>query len=53
VGYGLVDQGSIPDTGNDGNFSLRHRVQTVCGTHSASCPMGTGVSYDGGKVTRA
>jgi hypothetical protein len=35
-------RGSIPDRGNDGNFFLRHRVQTGSGVHPASYPMGTG-----------
>jgi hypothetical protein len=28
-----------------GFFSLRHRVQTDSGAHSASCPVGTGGSF--------
>jgi hypothetical protein len=51
IGYGFDDRGSIPEGGNDGNLSLRHRVQTGSGTHSASYPMGTGSSYPGGKAT--
>jgi hypothetical protein len=54
LGYGLDDQGSIPGTSNDGNFSLRHRVQTDSGTRSASYPMGTGEGvYPRGKAAGA
>jgi hypothetical protein len=45
VGYGLDDQGSIPGRGDDGNISLRYRVQTDSGPHPASYAMGTGGSY--------
>jgi hypothetical protein len=33
-----------------GNFSLLHRVLTSSGAHLASCPMGTGVCFPGGKT---
>jgi hypothetical protein len=36
-----------------GNFSLHHRVQTDSGAHPAFYPMGTRVSFPGGKVTGA
>jgi len=32
----------FPSKGNDGNFSLRHRVQTWSGAHPTSYPLGTG-----------
>jgi hypothetical protein len=38
----LDDRCSIPGTGNEGNFSLRHPVQTVSGAHTASYSMATG-----------
>jgi len=36
-----------------GNFSLHYRVQNDSGTHPASCPMGTGGSFPGGKAAGA
>jgi hypothetical protein len=33
------------------DFSLLHRVQTGSGAHQASCPVGTGRSFPGGKAT--
>jgi hypothetical protein len=33
------------------NFSLRHCVQTGSGAHPASCPMGIGGFFSGGKAT--
>jgi hypothetical protein len=36
-----------------GNFSLHHRVQNCSGAHPASYPMGTGVSFPGGKAAGA
>jgi len=53
LGYGLGDRGSIPNTGNDGNFSLRHSVQTGSGAHLVSYPMGTGGSHSGGNTAGA
>jgi hypothetical protein len=35
-----------------GNFSL-HRVQNGSGAHPSSCPMGTRVSFPGGKAAGA
>jgi hypothetical protein len=35
------------------NSSLRHRVQTGFQAHPASYPMGTGVSFPGGKAAGA
>jgi len=40
---------SILGMGIDGIFCLRHRIQTGSGAHSASCTMGTGISYPGVK----
>jgi hypothetical protein len=45
--YGLDDRGSIPDRGR--YFSSSLCVQTGSGAHSASCPMGTGGPFPGGK----
>jgi hypothetical protein len=39
---GLDDQGSISGRGNDGIFSLRHRIQICSGAHSASYTVGIG-----------
>jgi hypothetical protein len=33
------------------NFII-HRVQTGCGVHAASCQMGTGGFFSGGKAAR-
>jgi hypothetical protein len=49
----LDDQGSIPGKGNDGIFSLCHRVQTGSGVHPTSYPMGTGGSFIWSKATVA
>jgi hypothetical protein len=35
------------------NFSLHHRVQTGSGAHPTSYPMGTRVSFPGGKAVGA
>jgi hypothetical protein len=41
----MHDRVSIPGRGKDRIFFyLRHRVQTGSGTHSDSCPVGTGNS---------
>jgi hypothetical protein len=40
-------------TAGAGNFSLRHRVQNDSGAHPASYPMGTTVSFPGGKAAVA
>jgi hypothetical protein len=54
LGYGLDNPGSrIRFPAGAGNFSLRHRVQNGSGAHSASYPIGTGVSFPGGKVAGA
>jgi hypothetical protein len=54
LGYGLDNRSSrvLFPTGA-GNFSLHHRVQTGSGAHPASYPMGTRVSFPGGKVAGA
>jgi hypothetical protein len=46
--YGLDDRGSIPDRAED--FSSSPCIQTGSGAHPASCPMGTGGSFPGGKA---
>jgi hypothetical protein len=54
LGYGLDDQGSrVQFPVGAGNFSLHHRVQKSSGAYPASYPMGTRVSFPGGKVARA
>jgi len=39
--------------GGAGNFSPHHRIQTRCGTHTASYTMGNRGSFCGGKVAGA
>jgi hypothetical protein len=54
TGYGLEDliiRFRFPVEA--GNISLRHHVHTGSGTHPASYPMGTGVSFPGGKAAGA
>jgi hypothetical protein len=46
--YGLNDRGRSPTEVED--FSSSLCVQTGSGAHPASCPMGTGGSFPGGKV---
>jgi hypothetical protein len=46
--YGLDDLGSIPGGAKD--FSSILCVQTDSGTHPASCTMGTGGPFPGGKA---
>jgi len=41
------NRGSIPRRGGEGLLSPRHRVQTGCGTHSASYPVGAVRSFPG------
>jgi hypothetical protein len=49
--FGLDDPDSkVRFPAGAGNFSLRHRVQTGSGVHSASYPMGTRGSFPGGKA---
>jgi hypothetical protein len=49
--YELDDRGSrVRFPARAGNFSLHHRFQNGSGAHPASYPMGTGVSFLGGKV---
>jgi hypothetical protein len=53
LGYGLYDRGSrVRFPTRSGNFSLHHRVQNGSGAHPASYPVGTRVSFSGGKVRR-
>jgi hypothetical protein len=54
LGYRLDDRGSrvrFPE--GAGNFSLHHRFQNDSGAHPASYPMGTGISFRGGKAVGA
>jgi hypothetical protein len=54
LGYGLDDRGSrVWFPAGAGNISLHHRVQNGSGAHPASCPMGTGCSFLGGKAAGA
>jgi hypothetical protein len=56
LGYGLDDRDfrvRFPGGGGAGNFSLHHRFQNGSKAHPASYPMGTGVSFPGGKAARA
>jgi hypothetical protein len=46
--YGLDNQGLIPDGAED--FSPSPCIQTSCGAHPASYPMGTGGPFPGGKA---
>jgi hypothetical protein len=49
-GYGLYDRMiGVRFPAGDGNFSLRHHVQTVSGSHPASYQMVTRGSFPGGK----
>jgi hypothetical protein len=43
TGYSLDDWGVGVESRWGQEFSLRHVVQTNCGAHPASYPMGTGV----------
>jgi hypothetical protein len=53
-GYGLDDRMfGVQFPAGAGNFSLRHRVQTCFSAHPTSYPMGTGVSFPGGKAAGA
>jgi hypothetical protein len=54
LGYGLDDRGSrVRFPAGAANFSLHHRVQNGSGAHPASYPMGTRVSFSGGKAAGA
>jgi len=53
LGYELDVLSSVPGRDSDGNFSLRHRVQTGSGAHLASYPVGFGCYFPGGKATEA
>jgi hypothetical protein len=46
--YGLDDRGSIPDRGR--GFFSSPCVQTGSGAHPASCPIGIGGPFPGGKT---
>jgi len=49
----LMIRGSIPGTGPERNYSLRHSIQTGCGTYSASYQMRPADSFLGGKAVGA
>jgi hypothetical protein len=51
TGYEIDVRGSIPGRGTD--FSQLHRFQTTSGPHSVSYPMGSRVSFPGGKASGA
>jgi hypothetical protein len=54
LGYGLQDRGySVRFPMGTGNFSLHHRVQNGSEAHPTSYPVGTRVSFPGGKATGA
>jgi hypothetical protein len=54
LGYGLDDRDSrVRFPAGAGNFSLHHRYQNGSGTHPTSYPMGTRVSFPGGKAVGA
>jgi hypothetical protein len=54
TGYGLDDRCCrVRFPAGAGNFSLHHRVQTGCGAHPASYPMGTVGSFPGDKPAGA
>jgi hypothetical protein len=51
LGYGLDRRCSrVRFPAGAGDFSLHHSVQNGSGAHSASYPMGTRVSFPGGKT---
>jgi hypothetical protein len=50
AGVRVADLQALPWAGN---LSLHHRVQTGSGAHPASYPMGTGISFPGGKAAEA
>jgi hypothetical protein len=49
-GYSLDDWGSILGRRYGGSVSLRHRIQTGAGAHSASYQVSTGDSFPGVKI---
>jgi hypothetical protein len=52
--YGLDGRDSrVRFPAGAGNFSLHHRIQNGSGAHPASCPVGTRVSFLGGKAAGA
>jgi len=52
LGYGLSNQGSIPNMGSDGSFSLHHHVQNGSKAHPATYPMVSRACYPRDKVAR-
>jgi hypothetical protein len=54
TGYGMDDRMiGVRFPARDGNFSLRHRVHTGSGAHTASYTMSKVGSFPGGKAARA
>jgi hypothetical protein len=54
LSYGLDERVSrVRFPAEAGNFSLHHLVQNGSGAHRASYPMGTRVSFPGGKAAGA
>jgi hypothetical protein len=54
LGYGLDDRGSrVTFPAGAMNFSLHHRVLNGSGAHPASYPIGSRVSFPGGKAAGA
>jgi len=54
LGYRLDNKGSrVQFPVGDGNFSLHHHIQNGSGAHPASYPIGTRVSFAGGKPAGA
>jgi len=49
----LDDRGLVPGSGNDGIFSLRHRVQTLSGAYPTTSAVGTGGYFRGVKAVGA
>jgi len=47
----LDDPGSIPGSDREGNYFLRHSIQTSSGAHPDSYPMVIGGLFDRGEVT--
>jgi hypothetical protein len=54
LGYELDDRGSrVRFPAGAGNLSLHYCIQNGSGAHPASCPVGTGCSFPGGKAAGA
>jgi hypothetical protein len=51
--FGTISARPEFDSRQGQDFSLLHSVQTGSGAHTASCTMGTGGSFPGGKAAGA